>query len=533
MNRADCPSRTEGGPLHVRSAPLPALAPPLRAAGAVRRLRPARSGPKAPRKLALLVGVNAYDRRGFDKLQFAERDADELGKALTALGFDVIVLKGSSKGELRATRANIDAHLKKVLAKVKHRNDVVLVSLCGHGQELKVKGDDGKEADAPFFCPVDAILNDAKSQLSLSYVLDDLLGKEGGKNLLLVDACRSRPKDAGRRARGVQGRRMSLPESTAVLFSCRSEQESFESDKAGGGHGLFTWCVLDGLRGKAAREGKLPWTGLVHHVEERMESRLVRDWLPEGRAQAPIAVGNVGRTLLGALALNDPGRIEVSVKDGGKMVMHFAKVPRGKFTMGSPKTEKDRHDGEEEHKVELTRDYWMGKTEVTRGQFRVVVADTGYETDGEKGDGAYGWDDKKKAWEKNARYSWGGVGFAQTDEHPVVCVSWNDAKAFCAWCGCPRRRSGSGPAGVARGRPTRSGTTRKICACTATWPTPRSARPRGTPMASRGTTATASRRRRRATGRTPTACRTCTAMRRSGARTSTGPTRTLPLQKTR
>jgi formylglycine-generating enzyme required for sulfatase activity len=25
------------------------------------------------------------------------------------------------------------------------------------------------------------------------------------------------------------------------------------------------------------------------------------------------------------------------------------------------------------------------------------------------------------------------VGFAQTDEHPVVCVSWNDSKAFCAW----------------------------------------------------------------------------------------------------
>src|SRR6185312_13668631 len=30
-------------------------------------------------------------------------------------------------------------------------------------------------------------------------------------------------------------------------------------------------------------------------------------------------------------------------------------------------------------------------------------------------------------------YSWRTVGFEQTDEHPVVNVSWNDADAFCKW----------------------------------------------------------------------------------------------------
>ncbi len=32
-------------------------------------------------------------------------------------------------------------------------------------------------------------------------------------------------------------------------------------------------------------------------------------------------------------------------------------------------------------------------------------------------------------------YTWRNPGFAQTDEHPVVNVSWNDAIAFCNMLG--------------------------------------------------------------------------------------------------
>ena len=33
----------------------------------------------------------------------------------------------------------------------------------------------------------------------------------------------------------------------------------------------------------------------------------------------------------------------------------------------------------------------------------------------------------------NEKYSWRNAGFEQTDEHPVVCMSWNDAVEFCKW----------------------------------------------------------------------------------------------------
>jgi sulfatase modifying factor 1 len=73
-------------------------------------------------------------------------------------------------------------------------------------------------------------------------------------------------------------------------------------------------------------------------------------------------------------------------------------------------------------------------TEVTRGQFRRFIHETGYKTEAEKdGKGGSGWNEEKKDFEQDPKYTWLNPGFEQTDEHPVVNVSWNDAVAFCEW----------------------------------------------------------------------------------------------------
>ena len=53
--------------------------------------------------------------------------------------------------------------------------------------------------------------------------------------------------------------------------------------------------------------------------------------------------------------------------------MRFRYIPAGSFEMGSPSSEPERSPDERQHRVTLTRGYWMGETEVTQAQWRAVM----------------------------------------------------------------------------------------------------------------------------------------------------------------
>ena len=111
--------------------------------------------------------------------------------------------------------------------------------------------------------------------------------------------------------------------------------------------------------------------------------------------------------------------------------MEFVRAPAGVFEMGASPNDEDADPKiETRHEVTITFDYLIGAHEVTRGQFKQFVEATGYRTDAEK----EGFSFKDHAGTAEAAgVNWKQPGFPQTDDHPVVCVSWLDAVNFCDW----------------------------------------------------------------------------------------------------
>jgi formylglycine-generating enzyme required for sulfatase activity len=115
--------------------------------------------------------------------------------------------------------------------------------------------------------------------------------------------------------------------------------------------------------------------------------------------------------------------------------MKLVLIPAGEFLMGSPDGDDRAFDNEKpQHRVRITRPFYLGTTEVTRGQFRRFVDEAGYQTSAEKDDkSGYFLSDTTGQWVQYPKPTWQNPGFEQTDEHPVVNVSWHDAVAFADW----------------------------------------------------------------------------------------------------
>jgi formylglycine-generating enzyme required for sulfatase activity len=104
-------------------------------------------------------------------------------------------------------------------------------------------------------------------------------------------------------------------------------------------------------------------------------------------------------------------------------------VPAGKFMMGSPEQEKGRSNDEgPHHNVNFVAPFAIGKFSVTRGEFAAFVSDTSHKIDARCFASTM-----SEWWKDQPDRTWRSPGFDQDDRHPVVCISWNDAKAFIDW----------------------------------------------------------------------------------------------------
>lgn len=110
-------------------------------------------------------------------------------------------------------------------------------------------------------------------------------------------------------------------------------------------------------------------------------------------------------------------------------------LPSGQFLMGTEPAETKREGTPDQfakferprHLVKVNSPFAMGKYQVTRGEYSFFVQQTAYQAS----DGCVAW--TGATFEFDSRKSWRDPGFPQTDPHPVVCVSWDDAISYAQW----------------------------------------------------------------------------------------------------
>lgn len=105
-------------------------------------------------------------------------------------------------------------------------------------------------------------------------------------------------------------------------------------------------------------------------------------------------------------------------------------IPAGSYTMGSPPSEAHRSADEgPQHRVNIGYAFALGKYPVTRGEWSQFVADTQRRVV----EGCQAMVAPDKPWTVDPTRNWRNPGFNQTDDDPVVCVSYNDAQDYVAW----------------------------------------------------------------------------------------------------
>jgi formylglycine-generating enzyme required for sulfatase activity len=109
-------------------------------------------------------------------------------------------------------------------------------------------------------------------------------------------------------------------------------------------------------------------------------------------------------------------------------------IKGGTFLMGSPENEVGRNtERETQHEVKLS-DFYMAKYTVTLGEFEQFIQAANYQTDADRLGSSYIWTGSEYKDTKGVNWKCDVNGKPQTDkQHPVIHVSWNDAKAYAKW----------------------------------------------------------------------------------------------------
>jgi formylglycine-generating enzyme required for sulfatase activity len=394
-------------------------------------------------RYAFLVSCGKYDATQLKELPYTNAEMAEFRQVLLDSGYaasDIIHLKDVGGASRIASGRNILKQLDLILGEISEPEDSIVLAFNGHG--VQFKGD-----QAGYFCPIDADLTDRRTLIPTEEIFKRLSKCKAKQKVLLVNACRNDPaqfpNQAANRIDLEAGNKDVIPDGIAALYSCKDQQLSYYYPETGEyknrKRSLFFHHLIETWK-SARTDDDFTVDQLFTLVRKKTstDARLIfnQSQTPEIRRKVE-GIGEwkliARKEIVKRPEMKQAKELTFDLGNGVKLEM--VRIPKGKFLMGSPKNEEGRDDNESpQHEVTLKKDFYLGKYEVTRGQFRRFVESESYKTEAElDGKGSVGWDEASEDFKQDKKYNWKNAGFEQSDDHPVVNVSWNDAVKYCEW----------------------------------------------------------------------------------------------------
>ncbi|HVE55202.1 MAG TPA: caspase family protein, partial [Pyrinomonadaceae bacterium] len=360
------------------------------------------------KRIALVIGNGAYTKA--KALPNPPNDAADMAQTLTDLGFEVI--SGTNQ-----TKRQTETLIREFGTKLAGSGGIGLFYYAGHG--IQVGGEN-------YLVPVDADIPEedevAYSAVPISLVLSKMMTAKNDLNIIILDACRNNPFARSWRSFRDSSNsdglaKISPPTGTLVLYA--TEPGKVASDGAGR-NGLFTEALLKQIKRpnleydqmvkalsadvwQKSNKQQLPWKEGntlqdFYFVKAEQKTTTVINPLPinktnkseptnEKKSEVPIVPEN-GNSEQIKKQISEPLKTETVPQNLYKIELVW--IPPGEFMMGSSDAEIDqalkeckifwkecKRDGfnreTPKHKVTIKEGFWMGKYEITQGQWQAIM----------------------------------------------------------------------------------------------------------------------------------------------------------------
>jgi hypothetical protein len=241
-------------------------------------------------RYAVVIGVSDYRSDAIPDLRFASKDAqafydflrsDEAGPFPEE---NILFLKDGA-ATAQAMREAMFVFLQKA-----QYNDLVVIYFAGHGAP------DPNMPDNLYLLPTDADINALASTAFPMWDVKTALRRQirAERVIVIADACHS-----GGTRQGVDNPTNSSfatlfePSRRLTLTAAGNNELSLEDTRWGGGHGVFTWNILEGLRGSADADGNgiVTFEELADYVSRQVSTATAGRQNPQrsGLGDVPLA----------------------------------------------------------------------------------------------------------------------------------------------------------------------------------------------------------------------------------------------------